>query len=394
MGRRSIDPSVFFTLHLIMFFEGIRSERQLMETVNVNLAHRWYIGYDLHEPVPDHSSLRNIRTRYGLPVFVHFFEKIVELCIKAGLVWGKERSCDGTRVGANAAVDSMVPRWYWTAKQHIDALFHHDQGPEYEPVPDGTQADQELRALQPASAITPSSIPGLLGMVEKYDGTRLNERRTPRYQRWTDTSVSPTDPDAAPMSRFPGDKATLGYHTHSVVDGGKARIILAALVTLASVMDNTPMLDLVRWVRFRWKITPRIAVGDTRYGTVQNSAGVEQDGITAYLPTADFRPHKEFYGPERFTYDADRNLYRCPQGQELPFYGRRQREAVDAYRADAERCNTCPVKAQCTERQTGRYLFRSFFQAIIDRVKAYAASTTSNPKVNPGKAKASAAALR
>src|SRR5688500_4418146 len=53
MGRPSIDPVTFFNLHLIMFFEGIRSERQLMETVHLNLAHRWYIGYDLDEPVPD-----------------------------------------------------------------------------------------------------------------------------------------------------------------------------------------------------------------------------------------------------------------------------------------------------------------------------------------------------
>jgi transposase len=90
MGRPSIDPVTFFKLHLIMFFEGIRSERQLMETVNLNLAHRWYIGYDLDEPVPDHSSLSKIRTRYGFEVFHRFFEKIVELCIEAGLVWGKE----------------------------------------------------------------------------------------------------------------------------------------------------------------------------------------------------------------------------------------------------------------------------------------------------------------
>ena len=47
MGRPSIDPVVFFKLQLIMFFEGIRSVRQLLETVSLNLAHRWYIGYDL-----------------------------------------------------------------------------------------------------------------------------------------------------------------------------------------------------------------------------------------------------------------------------------------------------------------------------------------------------------
>jgi transposase len=40
MGRPSIDPVVFFKLQLIMFFEGIRSERQLMDMVNMRLDHR------------------------------------------------------------------------------------------------------------------------------------------------------------------------------------------------------------------------------------------------------------------------------------------------------------------------------------------------------------------
>jgi transposase len=65
VGHPSIDPVVFFKLQLIMFYEGIRSERQLMGMVNVNVAHRWYIGYDLDEPVPDHSALSKIRDRYG-----------------------------------------------------------------------------------------------------------------------------------------------------------------------------------------------------------------------------------------------------------------------------------------------------------------------------------------
>src|SRR5688572_16832067 len=107
MGRPSIDPVTFFKLHLIMFFEGIRSERQLMEMVHLNLAHRWYIGYDLGEPVPDHSSLSKIRTRYGFQVFHSFFEKIVELCIEAGLVWGKELYFDGSRMVAICAVRSF-----------------------------------------------------------------------------------------------------------------------------------------------------------------------------------------------------------------------------------------------------------------------------------------------
>ena len=76
--------------------------------------------------------------------------------------------------------------------------------------------------------------------------------------------MSPTDPDATPMKRFTGDKARLGYHTHYAVDGGKARIIMAVLVTPSSIMDNTPMLDLTHWIRFRWRLRPEIAVGDAK----------------------------------------------------------------------------------------------------------------------------------
>src|SRR5687768_2483023 len=68
-GRPSIDPIVFFKLQLILFFEGLRSERQLIETANLNLAHRWYLGYALDELLPDHSSLTRIRTRLGVAVF-------------------------------------------------------------------------------------------------------------------------------------------------------------------------------------------------------------------------------------------------------------------------------------------------------------------------------------
>ena len=68
-GRPSIDPIVFFKLQLVMFFEDIRSERLLMRHAADRLSVRWYIGYDLGEALPDHSSLTRIRTRYGVEVF-------------------------------------------------------------------------------------------------------------------------------------------------------------------------------------------------------------------------------------------------------------------------------------------------------------------------------------
>lgn len=345
MGRPSIDPVVFFKLQLIMFFEGIRSERQLMETVNLHLAHRWYLGYDLDEAVPDHSSLSKIRTRYGLDIFQRFFEQIVELCQQAGLIWGKELYFDGTKVEANAAMNSLVPRWYWRAQQHLSTLFD-------------------------APAVSDAMLTGR-GFVDKYNGTRLTGRRQQTYERIADNQVSSTDADASLMSRFTGDRARLGYHTHYVVDGGKAHIILGALVTPASIMDNTPMLDLARWVRFRWQLQPRIAVADTKYGTTPNLVGLEQDGLGAYIPSPE--PHQQgaFYALDRFTYIREGDYFLCPEGRELHRVHIRPDEQMVLYRGKAKICNACPVKSACTNSRSGRNVSRSLVQDLLDRIKAY-----------------------
>src|ERR671938_1016536 len=109
-GRPSIDPVVFFKLQLIMFFEGIRSERRRIETARLHLAHRWYLGYGLDEPLPEHSSLTRIRQRLGLAIFERFFEHNVERCQHAGLVSGHEVFFDATKGRANGPLNSVVAR--------------------------------------------------------------------------------------------------------------------------------------------------------------------------------------------------------------------------------------------------------------------------------------------
>ena len=96
-GRPSLDPVVYFKLQLVMFFEGLRSEQKLVETASLHLAHRWYLGYALDEPLPDPSTLSRMRARLGVEVFRRLFERVVELCQEAGLVWGKELFFDATR---------------------------------------------------------------------------------------------------------------------------------------------------------------------------------------------------------------------------------------------------------------------------------------------------------
>jgi transposase len=381
-GRPSIDPIVFFKLQLILFFEGLRSERQLIATASLNLAHRWYLGYALDEPLPDHSSLTRIRTRLGVEVFQRFFERVVELCQDAGLVWGKELFVDATKVRANADVGSLVPRWYQRAKAHVGELFAADGD-----LPDGDPAPDPVPA--PVSEAAPGEAPLSLpfagtaaGREELATSNRaawklLEQRRldperpsTGWYQRTADRSVSTTDPDAVPMRAHNGDRTRLGYHDHYVVDGGKARIILAALVTPADVMENAPLPDLLWRTRFRWRLQPGRVVGDTTYGTIDNIRAVEDAGIRASFPLPDW-DRTPYYGPSRFAYEPERDAYRCPEGQLLRRHTAKYEEEVTVYRADAATCNACPVKAACTESARGRTLQRSFWAAYLERVQGY-----------------------
>ena len=103
-----------------MFFEDIRWERLLMRHAADRLSVRCYSGYDLDEPLPDHSSLTRIRARDGVEGFRRFFEKIVQRCQQAGLVWGKELYIDATKVEANASLNSVKPRF--AVEAHLATL--------------------------------------------------------------------------------------------------------------------------------------------------------------------------------------------------------------------------------------------------------------------------------
>lgn len=369
-GRPSIDPVVFFKLHLVMFFEGIRSERKLIETASLHLAHRWYLGYALDEALPDHSSLTRIRQRLGEAVFAHFFERIVDLCQEAGLVWGRELYFDATKVDANAAMTSLAPRFAYEARTHLAALFGDEPGDDPPDGGGGTPPPEELPA-----GIVP--LPGTTGDVPR--GERpwrlLDERRRdparPAHhsrRRTSDYRVSPTDPDATPL--WDWGRIGLGYHDHYVVDGGKDRIILAALVTPADVMEDAPMVDLLWRVCFRRRLRPRQVTGDTKYGTTANIVAVEDAGIRAYVPLP-AEPRTTRFGRSAFTYEAAPDQYRCPAQHPLPRWGSKPSEDVIVYRADPAVCNACALKARCTTSDQGRMLHRSVYADYLETVRGY-----------------------
>src|SRR5215204_1807649 len=239
-GRPSVDPVVFFKLQLVMFFEDIRSERQLMGVVSDRLSLRWYLGYDLFEPLPDHSSLTRIRERYGLLVFRRFFERIVEMCFEAGLVWSEELYFDATKVEANASFDStrsrsLLENLQKRLKEHLGEIFSEQISFAQDAHTTGIAAvvgptAEKRRALAQKNARQHHWI--------AQAGRQQREVVRWSYRRIADLRISTTDPDASPMQAKNKSTSRLGYQTHYVVDGGKARVILDVLVTPAEVTEN------------------------------------------------------------------------------------------------------------------------------------------------------------
>ena len=99
---------------------GIVHDRKLLREAQVNLAIRWFIGYGLHEELPDHSSLTRIRQRWGAERFRRIFERTVEACIEARIASGEIVHVDASLIRANVSWESL-------AERHVEAVDRENE---------------------------------------------------------------------------------------------------------------------------------------------------------------------------------------------------------------------------------------------------------------------------
>jgi transposase len=100
-GRPSVDPEVILRLFLLQAIERITEVRELMRQVQVNLAYRWFIGYELDEALPDHSTLSKALDRFGDDVFNELLARSIAQCRESGLIEGKVWHVDATTIRAD-----------------------------------------------------------------------------------------------------------------------------------------------------------------------------------------------------------------------------------------------------------------------------------------------------
>jgi len=310
-GRPPIAPEMLFKTLFVGYLFGIRSERQLMREIEVNVAYRWFIGLRLTDKVFDASTVsQNRRRRFdGTDIAQRIFDHIVEQAIAKGLVGGEVLFTDSTHLKANANKGrydkEMVAKSraaYWN---DLDAAVAQD------------------RAAHSKSPLKPK------------------DRQPPIKE----TKISRTDPDAGYMVRD-GKPKGFFYLDHRTVDGRFA-IITDTHVTPANVHDSIPYLGRLDRQRARFGFDVQAVGLDAGYASAPIAKGLEDRdilGVTGYL-----RPSgpKGMLRKRAFTYDANVDAYRCPEGQVIR-YATTDRNGYRHYKSDPSKCRNCPLLASCT----------------------------------------------
>jgi transposase len=311
-GRPPLDPTLMFKALFVGYLFGVRSERQLVREIEVNVAYRWFLRLKLTDRVFDASTLsQNRRRRYRDEAIAQsIFDRIVEQAIGAGLVDGTVLYTDSTHLKASAnkgrfdlAVVAKSRADYWKA---LDAAIEEDR------------AAHDKRPLKPKD----------------------------RQPALKETKVSRTDPEAGYMVRE-GKPKGFFYLDHRTVDGRHA-IVTDSFATAANVHDSIVYLGrLDRQVeRFGFDVA---AVGlDAGYATAGIARGLEERrirGVTGYRnPTP---PKPGMMRKSAFVYETELDGYRCPQGQLLG-YATTDRTGYRHYKSDPAICRDCPLLASCT----------------------------------------------
>jgi transposase len=321
LGRPSLDPVVIAKLLLLGYLYDIRSERQLMRDVQVNLAYRWYLGYDLNETIPDHSDLSKARRRFGLAFFQALFDEILAGCQQAGLVGGQTVLMDSTVVQADASLDSVTTLRYRPA-EYWQQLEQAAEAPT--PTP-------EL----PATTETPTpaeETPKPIG------------HKRPRPQRTCDRKYSLTDPEASVHHRR-GKAPKVAYKAHFMADASHG-VITAVTATAASEDDTAVVPELIDKHETRCG-RPQQAVADQLYGSQDCLGYLQEKGIeTVIRPRQGGNKHGGL-SKRKFIYDAEQDVYRCPGGAVLHRRRRQRKDGKAFYSADAAVCRFCPLRPQC-----------------------------------------------
>jgi transposase len=328
-GQKSIDPVVFFKLMLVGYLENVNSDRKIIEQSMLRLDVLYFLGYDIDEPLPWHSTLSRTRKLYGEDVFLALFRDILRKCVEKGLVDGKAQAVDSAFIKANASISSMAERELREkSKKYFDDVTENEDSPspQEKPAKDG----------------------GGSGKCNK------------RY-------ASKTDPDAR-ISKKPGKPSALNHLGIISVDT-KSHVICGATVDYADKRDSRTAENIVCQTIENLSehgIAVEDLLADAGFSSGEAYKYLEKQKINAYIPVhGRYQPEKD-----GFSYDKEADCYICSQGARLEFKGvhslKGRGTSSQMYFSRARVCRKCPLKEQCCKSANRKAIYHSSDKSYYD----------------------------
>jgi transposase len=348
-GQESIDPVVFFKICIVGYLNNIISDRKLIEFCSDSLAIRLFLGYDIDEQLPWHSTISRTRQLYGQQVFQHLFENVFAKCVQSGMVTGHSQAIDGALLKANASKDSLEVKQVDTgiADYLLENIKANSEPPRPASINRATEEQQHMKGNKDQQEKE------LKELDTRYERQNKNYEDMPGDEKKSKflsnkTHYSPTDPDSR-IAVKPGKPRDLYFSGQIAVDTGH-HVITHAETVLAEGRDGDYLKAIVNKTKQRLgkhDIDIKNALADAAYSSGENYMFLEQQGITAYIPLLG----GALSGSEGFLYDEERDCYICPNNKILKGSGRivddGREHPVRKYFSLKSDCDKCPLRNTC-----------------------------------------------
>jgi transposase len=353
-GQPSLDPVVFFKLMLVSRLENLVSDRRLVEHCSLRLDILYFLGYEVDEDLPWHSTISRTRQLYPATVFEHLFDHVFAQCVAAGLVTGHTQAVDSAFVKANASLDSLCEKQ--PADAPVPVLHVADK-----PAQDAPAAPPEVLLTSPAHELR--RVASTHARYLRHDSGPLGRGRSQARLLSNKTHYSPADPDAR-ISVKPGKARALNYLCSMAVDEGRG-VISHVQADFADQRDCTLLPSIVAPLHRRlaiYDLPMQEVVADTNYSNGLNYALLEAQGITPWIPVfGKYKPEIE-----GFAYDKETDYFTCSAGKLLPFKNfdsDQDGRLSKRYSASSRDCRCCPRKPTCVPKSTKRKITRTAYDA-------------------------------
>jgi transposase len=334
-GRPSIDPIVLFKIVLIQHLYGIRSLRQTVSEIEMNIAYRWFLGYRISEPIPHFATVSyNFRHRFNSDTVERIFCWILDEVNHAGYLSPEVVYIDGTHVKANANMKKQVKRAIPVAAKAYEKQLREE-----------VNADREEHGKKPFDDDPPGASAG---------GTKKK------------IATSKTDPDCGVFHK--GDhKKCFAYSVQTACDGHN--YILGVDVHAGNKHDSVAFDSIYEQVAKRF---PEIGVVtlDAGYKTPWICKKIIEDGRIPSMPYKRPMTKTGNHAWWKYVYDEYYDCVICPEYNILN-YSTTNKKGYREYKSDPNVCKHCPTRHICTaskqcQKLVSLHIWRDFVERAED----------------------------